>query len=151
MTGDGFSDDIVSGPTTILSDDDKLVFEWLRGDFSFDSKIYSGSLSNKGALVWEGYFVPTDSGVHQILITTDGYVKLEFEDDNYTGVGINTYKTVINSGISTTINVGTVASSNRINIQTQDIPVLGIGLSVTGSNISPNTVIESRQMNLRST
>lgn len=145
VTGDGFSDDIVSGPTTILSDDDKLAFEWLNGDFSFDSKIYSGSLSNKGALVWEGYLVPADSGVHQIVITTDGYVKLEFEDDNYTGVGINTYKTVINSGISTTINVGTVASSNRINIQTQDLPVLGIGLSVTGSNISPNTVIESRQ------
>lgn len=145
VTGDGFSDDIVSGPTTILSNDDKLAFEWLRGRFSFDNKIYSGSLSNKGALVWEGYLVPADSGVHQILINTDGYVKLEFEDDNYTGVGINTYKTVINSGISTTINVGTVASSDRINIQTQDLPVLGIGLSVTGSNISPNTVIESRQ------
>lgn len=144
VVGDGFSDDIVSGPTTILSDDDKIIFEWLNGSFSFDGKIYSGSQSNKGALVWEGYFLPVDSGIHQFTIITDGYIKFEFEDDNYTGVGINTYKTVINSGISTTIDVGTIASSDRINLQTQDIPVLGIGLSVTGSNISPNTVVESR-------
>lgn len=144
VIGDGFTDNIVSGSPTQLSNIDLLSFEWLNGLFEFEGKLYGNSPTSKGALVWEGYFVPTDSGTHSFSIITDGYFKLEFEDDSYTGVGINTYKTVLSAGISTTIDVGTVLSSNRINVQEADAVVVGTGLSITGPNINANATIETR-------
>jgi hypothetical protein len=139
VSGDGFADLIISEFSEVLD------LEWGDGEFEFESTLSQNSGTSKGALVWEGYFIPSFSGTHQFVVTTNGYFKLEFEDDNYVGVGINTYKTVLNTGISTTIDVGTISSSDEINIQTQDASVLGVGLSITGSNISQGSSIESRR------
>lgn len=147
VNGDGYTDgNLVVGSGKELEPEEKLDFEWLSGEFEFGGKIRDKENSNKGALVWEGFFIPTESGVHAFRILSDGYYRLDFQDVSYTGVGINTYSTVIKSGITTTITADGSDSSDRINdISDSDKILVGTGFTVSGPNIATDSFIDSRE------
>lgn len=56
----------------------KEIF-WERGNFNYGSKINTLLLSSYGGVEWTGFIKPTASGQHSFTITTDGYVKIEFD------------------------------------------------------------------------
>lgn len=147
VNGDGYTDgNLVVGSGEELEFEEKLDIEWLSGNFEFGGKIRNKEVSNKGALVWEGFFVPTESGVHAFGIESDGYYRLDFQDISYTGVGINTYSTLIKSGITTTITADGSDSSDRINnISDSDKILVGTGYTISGPNISADSFIDSRE------
>ena len=149
VNGDGYTDgNLVVGSGEELEPGEKNDFEWLSGNFEFNGKIRDKEVSNKGALVWEGFFVPTESGVHRIRITSDGYYRLDFQDISYTGVGINTYSTLIKSGITTTITANGNATTNVIsNISDSDKILVGTGFTVSGPNIAADSFIDNREGN----
>ena len=149
VNGDGYTDgNLVVGSGEELEPGEKNDFEWLSGNFEFNGKIRDKEVSNKGALVWEGFFVPTESGVHGIRITSDGYYRLDFQDISYTGVGINTYSTLIKSGITTTITANGNATTNVIsNISDSDKILVGTGFTVSGPNIAADSFIDNREGN----
>ncbi len=146
VNGDGYTDgNLVVGSGEELEPEEKNSFEWLAGDFEFGGKIRDKEVSNKGALVWEGFFIPTESGIHVISITTDGYARLEFQNISYTGVGINTYSTVIKTGITTTITADGNENTDVINnISNSDQILVGTGMTVSGLNINAGSSIDIR-------
>jgi len=146
VNGDGYTDgNLVVGSGFELSDEQKLDFEWLSGEFSFSEGINQNA---EGALVWEGFFIPTETGNHIFRIISDGYYRFEFQNELYTGVGINTYSTVIKTGITTTITADLTASSDKIdNISASDRILVGTGFTVSGPNINANSIIEFRDTN----
>ena len=146
VNGDGYTDgNLVVGSGEELDPEEKNAFEWLSGDFEFSGKIRDKEVSNKGALVWEGFFVPTESGIHQINIGTDGYARLEFQNISYTGVGINTYSTVIKTGITTTITADGDENTDIINnISNSDQILVGTGMTISGLNINAGSSIDIR-------
>ncbi len=146
VNGDGYTDgNLVVGSGEELELEEKLDFEWLSGEFEFGGKIRDKEVSNKGALVWEGFFIPTESGIHAFRIFSDGYYRLDFQDVSYTGVGINTYSTVIKSGITTTITADGDASEDRIdNISDSDKILVGTGFTVSGPDIAADSFIDIR-------
>ena len=150
VNGDGYTDgNLVVGSGEELDPGEKTAFEWLSGDFEFGGKIRDKEVSNKGALVWEGFFVPTESGVHGIRITSDGYYRLDFQDISYTGVGINTYSTLIKSGITTTITANGSDISDRINsISDSDKILVGTGYTISGPSIAADSFIDSRETSI---
>ena len=146
VNGDGYTDgNLVVGSGEELDPGEKTAFEWLSGDFEFGGKIRDKEVSNKGALVWEGFLVPTESGIHQINIITDGYARLEFQNISYTGVGINTYSTVIKTGITTTITADGDENTDVINnISNSDQILVGTGMTISGLNINAGSSIDIR-------
>jgi len=142
VNGDGYTDgSLVSGSGEELTLEEKNQIEWLYGEFTFDGSIKSSSSTNKGAYVWEGFFVPTESGNHSIRVLTDGYFRLEFQDETYTGVGINTYTTLFKTGITTTITANGDSTTDQIS-NFSDVGVVGVGMTINGSNISADSIIE---------
>ena len=146
VNGDGYTDeDLVSGSGNELTNLEKNELEWLNGTFEFRGKIRNREITNKGAYVWEGFFIPTQDGVYSFSISTSGYIRLEFQDSSYTGVGIGTYVTKIKTGITTTITANGTASSDRISgISAADRIVVGTGMTISGANIAADSRILTR-------
>jgi hypothetical protein len=53
---------------------------WERGNFVYGSKIIVELLSLYGGVQWEGYFKPSEDGLHRLRIYSGGFVKIEFDD-----------------------------------------------------------------------
>lgn len=53
---------------------------WEEGDFVYGNKIVNKLLSSYGGVEWTGYYKPSLSGNHSILIRTTGFVKVEFDN-----------------------------------------------------------------------
>ncbi len=53
---------------------------WERGNFSYENKILVDFVSLYGGVQWEGYFKPTQDGNYSLLITTGGFLKVEFDN-----------------------------------------------------------------------
>jgi hypothetical protein len=64
--------------------DDTLIAKeddfWERGNFVYGNKIIVELLSLYGGVEWEGYFKPSEDGLHRLRITSGGFVKIEFDD-----------------------------------------------------------------------
>jgi hypothetical protein len=63
--------------TNLLAKTDNF---WERGNFVYDSKIIVELLSLYGGVEWEGYFKPSEDGLHRLRIASGGFVKIEFDD-----------------------------------------------------------------------
>ena len=53
---------------------------WEEGDFVYGNKIVNKLLSSYGGVEWTGYYKPSISGNHSIVIRTTGFVKVEFDN-----------------------------------------------------------------------
>ena len=118
---------------------------WESGNFEWDRKLHPSAINVNGGIQWEGYFVPTDTGLHQFSVNTSGCFTLDFqtegyqEDDggNIISVGIETYKEYKRIGIGSTSqgdasNWG--SGNNQISIDDADfMKHVAIGQSVTST------------------
>tara|TARA_B100001113_G_scaffold148052_1_gene121437 strand:- start:965 stop:3295 length:2331 start_codon:yes stop_codon:yes gene_type:complete len=118
---------------------------WESGNFEWDRKLHPSAINVNGGIQWEGYFVPTDTGLHQFTVNTSGCFTLDFqtegyqEDDggNIISVGIETYKEYKRIGIGSTTQ-GDAANwgsgNNQISIDDADfMKHVAIGQSVTST------------------
>jgi hypothetical protein len=62
---------------TLLAKQDDF---WERGNFVYGNKIIVELLSLYGGVQWEGYFKPSEDGLHRLRITSGGFIKIEFDD-----------------------------------------------------------------------
>ena len=118
---------------------------WEAGNFEWDRKLHPSAINVNGGIQWEGYFVPTDTGLHTFNLNTSGCFTLDFqtegyqEDDggNIISVGIETYKEYKRIGIGSTTQ-GDAANwgsgNNQISIDDADfMKHVAIGQSVTST------------------
>jgi len=143
-------------PTTSEGEipDDKF---WEHGEFRYSGKVHPQSVKTNTGVKWEGYYIPTKTGTTQFFVGSTGFYTFDFSRIDYfedndkkqtsasqaaqlaAGIGTNQiYKNYARVGLTTTIaatgNIG--VSSNAITIAANKIPNVGIGMSVSGSNIN---------------
>ena len=98
------ADDIFSGDSGIP--DDNL---WDTGNFQYTGKIHPSSVNANGGVKWEGFYVPTETAAFTFSVDSTASFSFDFEDESYTGVGVNTYREYMRvSGVTTS---GCTASS----------------------------------------
>ena len=128
---------------------------WEAGNFEWDRKLHPSAINVNGGIQWEGYFVPTDTGLHTFTLNTSGCFTLDFqtegyqEDDggNIISVGIETYTEYKRIGIGSTTQ-GDAANwgsgNNQISIDDADfMKHVAIGQSVTSfGNIADGVNID---------
>ena len=143
-------------PTTSEGEipDDKF---WEHGEFRYTGKIHPQSVKANTGVKWEGYYIPTKTGTTEFSVASTGFYTFDFSRFDYfedlnkkqtpasqaaqlaAGIGTNQiYKNYARVGLTTTIaatgNIG--INSNAITIAVNRIPNVGIGMSVSGSNIN---------------
>ena len=115
---------------------------WEDGDFNYTRKIHPNAADENGGIDWEGFFIPTQSGLHSFRINTTGCFTAEFETEGYTS-GIGTYVEHIKVGIaSTAVCTGSSGQTTISVSNSSDMKNIGIGHSVIHSNIADDTSIE---------
>ena len=134
---------------------------WERGTFEYTAKIHPQSSKVNTGVKWEGYFIPTISGIVNFVLTSTGYFTMDFQqvgyqeddDKNETNasksrpVGIaQTYKEHIRIGVSTSIS-GISGSANTIVVDSSNLEkmnTIGIGMTVVlDGKIATGTKVES--------
>ena len=132
--------------------DDKF---WEEGNFSYSGKVHPQSVKANTGVQWEGYYIPRKTGTTEFSISSTGFYSVDFSREDYfednnkqqtptsqqaqidAGIGIGkTYTNYARVGLTTTIAAQGVAGSNAITIATNRVPNVGIGMSVSGSNIN---------------
>ena len=134
--------------------DDKF---WEHGESRYTGKVHPQSVKANTGVKWEGYYIPRKTGTAEFLVSSTGFYTFDFSRIDYfedndkkqtsasqaaqlaAGIGTNQiYKNYARVGLTTTIaatgNIG--VSSNAIAIDANRIPNVGIGMSVSGSNIN---------------
>ena len=134
--------------------DDKF---WEHGEFRYTGKVHPQSVKANTGVKWEGYYIPRKTGTAKFSVSSTGFYTFDFSRIDYfedndkkqtsasqaaqlaAGIGTNQiYKNYARVGLTTTIaatgNIG--VSSNAIAIDANRIPNVGIGMSVSGSNIN---------------
>ena len=141
-------------PTTSEGEipDDKF---WEEGNFAYSGKVHPQSVKANTGVQWEGYYIPRKTGTTEFSVSSTGFYTFDFsrldyfEDNNKqqtptsqqaqidAGVGIGkTYTNYARVGLTTTIAATGSTNTNQITIATNRVPNVGIGMSVSGSNIN---------------
>ena len=136
------ADDIFSGDSGIP--DDNLGIQEISNILE---KIHPSSVNANGGVKWEGFYVPTETAAFTFSVDSTASFSFDFEDESYTGVGVNTYREYMRvSGVTTS---GCTASSagSTLTLDSADRHrFIGIGMDVTSeipSLIRPGTTVES--------
>ena len=122
---------------------------WEDGSFAYSAKVHPQSVKASGGVQWEGYYVPRMTGRSTFSVSSTGFFTMDFakegyfEDDNkvqtpasQSAIGVGqTYTNYLRVGVSTVV-TGTGGVGNEITIPTNRVPTIGIGMTVSGSNIS---------------
>tara|TARA_A100001011_G_scaffold43741_1_gene41074 strand:+ start:1228 stop:3684 length:2457 start_codon:yes stop_codon:yes gene_type:complete len=120
---------------------------WEHGEFSYTGKVHPQSVKANTGVMWEGYYVPRFTGTTEFTINSTGFYTFDFATEGYfendnreqtpasVSAGVATYTSYARVGITTTI-AATGSTGNAITIATNRIPTVGIGMSVSGSNIN---------------
>lgn len=121
---------------------------WEAGNFNYSQKITPESVDTNGGVEWSGYFIPTTSGTHTFSVNTSALMSFEFETAGYVS-GVGTYTQQSRIGLTTTL-VGSASQfSNAITLAAGTVGILtitsfiGVGQSVSGTNIRTGTIVES--------
>ena len=131
--------------------DDKF---WEHGEFRYTGKIHPQSVKANTGVKWEGYYIPRKTGTVTFQVSSTGFYTFDFSREDYfedndgdqtsasedvqiaAGIGIGqTYKNYARVGLTTTI-AATGSVGNEITIAVNKVPNVGIGMSVSGSNIN---------------
>ena len=125
---------------------------WEHGEFSYSAKVHPQSVKASGGVMWEGYYIPRMTGRAEFRVESTGFFTMDFakegyfEDDNKTQTpesqvnlppvaGIaQTYTNYMRVGLSTVV-TGTGGVGNEITVPINRVPTIGIGMTVSGSNI----------------
>ena len=122
---------------------------WELGSFAYSAKVHPQSVKASGGVQWEGYYIPRMTGRSTFSVSSTGFFTMDFAKEGYfetddkvqtpssqatIGVG-QTYTNYFRVGVSTVV-TGTGGVGNQITIPTNRVPTIGIGMTVSGSNIS---------------
>ena len=121
---------------------------WEFGEFFYSGKIHPQSVKANTGVKWEGYYIPVTTGTVDFSIRSTGYYTFDFntvgyqEDNNKntTTPTIPTYTSYARVGLSTEISAtaNPAVSDSQISVDPSRIPTIGIGMTVTGNNITGN-------------
>ena len=112
---------------------------WEDGNFNYTGKIHPQSVNANGGVLWEGFFVPTQTGSYTFNTSASLGFTMDFQTDGYIS-GINTYTEYQRVGLAVTV-TATTSGTNVVTIPTANVPNVGIGMSVSGSGIRSGTII----------
>ena len=112
---------------------------WENGNFNYTGKIHPQSVNANGGVLWEGFFVPTQTGSYTFYTSASLGFTMDFQTDGYVS-GINTYTEYQRVGLAVTV-TATTSGTNVVTIPTANVPNVGIGMSVSGSGIRSGTII----------
>ena len=129
---------------------------WEAGNFEYTNKVHPQSVKANTGVKWEGYYVPTRTGVSRFSISSTGYHTMDFQSPTYeenadnvpiSGIG-NTYTSYARVGLTTTINCDfNTGDVNTIKItdlsDTSPLRTIGVGMTVTGSGINGTPTVQA--------
>jgi len=122
---------------------------WEHGEFAYSGKVHPQSVKANGGVMWEGYYIPRLTGTAVLQISSTGFFTLDFAKEGYfedndkkqtpesqstIGVG-QTYTNYARVGL-TTVMTATGGIGNTMAVPVNRIPTIGVGMTVSGSNIS---------------
>ena len=119
---------------------------WEAGNFDYSGKIHPRSVFTDGGVKWEGYFIPTETGVHNFYPNSSGYYTVDFETPGYIVGAANTYTSAARVGLTTIItgscdpNSGVSNAEHIVDISPDRIKTVGIGMSIQGNGIQSGEV-----------
>ena len=114
---------------------------WEAGDFQYTAKIHPQSINAAGGVQWEGFFIPTETGVYTFYGSSTLGFTLDFQTEGYTsGVGTYTEYARVNLSKSST---GTTSGTDIVTITPAHTQNIGIGMSVTGNGIRTGSKVSS--------
>ena len=119
---------------------------WEHGEFRYTAKIHPQSVKANTGVKWEGYYIPRITGKTVFRVSSTGFYTFDFATDGYfednnknqtpasVSAGVETYTSYARVGMTTTI-AATGNVGNVITIAVNKTQTVGIGMSVSGSNI----------------
>ena len=122
---------------------------WEHGEFAYSAKVHPQSAKANGGVMWEGYYIPRMTGRSTFRVSSTGFFTMDFAKEGYfeydnkvqtpssqatIGVG-QTYTNYFRVGVSTVV-TATGGIGNTMAVPVNRIPTIGIGMTVSGSNIS---------------
>ena len=126
---------------------------WEFGEFFYSGKIHPQSVKANTGVKWEGYYIPVTTGTVDFSIRSTGYYTFDFntvgyqEDNNgnTTTPTIPTYTSYARVGLSTEISAtaNPAVSDSQISVDPSRIPTIGIGMTVSGNNITGTPEVSS--------
>ncbi len=116
---------------------------WENGNFSYSGKITPESVNVNGGVLWEGYFIPTQTGTHSFYINSSACFTFDFETQGYT-TGVGTYTEINRIGLTSSLSASGTSGSNQITLTTaSNTKFVGVGQSVSGVGIYTGSVVAS--------
>ena len=128
---------------------------WEHGEFAYTGKVHPQSVKASGGVMWEGYYIPRKTGTAVLRVASTGFFTLDFAKEGYfedndkkqtpesqstIGVG-QTYTNYARVGL-TTVMTATGGIGNTMAVPVNRIPTIGVGMTVSGSNISGVPTVE---------
>ena len=129
---------------------------WEHGEFAYTGKVHPQSVKASGGVMWEGYYIPRMTGRATFSVSSTGFFTMDFAKEGYfennnkvqtpesqstIGVG-QTYTNYMRVGLTTTV-TATGGIGNTMAVPVNRIPTIGVGMTVSGSNISGVPTVES--------
>jgi hypothetical protein len=116
---------------------------WEQGNFQYSGKLTPESVDVNGGVQWEGYFIPSQTGVHNFSINSSACFTFDFETQGYVS-GVGTYTEINRIGLTTSLSSSGTLNSNQITLTTaSNSKYVGVGQSVSGVGINTGTVVAS--------
>ena len=126
---------------------------WEHGEFAYSAKVHPQSAKANGGVMWEGYYIPRMTGRFTFSVSSTGFFTMDFAKEGYfetddkvqtpesqvalppvAGIA-QTYTNYFRVGVSTVV-TATGGIGNTMAVPVNRIPTIGIGMTVSGSNIS---------------
>ncbi len=129
---------------------------WEHGEFAYSGKVHPQSVKANGGVMWEGYYIPRLTGKAILQVSSTGFFTMDFAKEGYfednnkvqtpesqSAIGVGqTYTNYARVGL-TTVMTATGGIGNTMAVPVNRIPTIGIGMTVSGSNISGVPKVES--------
>lgn len=115
---------------------------WEAGQFNYTGKIHPQSVNAAGGVLWEGFFIPTQTGAYSFYTSSSMGFTVDFEAEGYSGTGIGTYTEYTRVGLAHTVTCVTTVPNN-ITVPTGSVKSIGNNMEVVGAGISIGTKVES--------
>lgn len=116
---------------------------WENGNFQYSGKLTPESVDVNGGVQWEGYFIPSQTGVHNFYINSSACFTFDFETQGYVS-GVGTYTEINRIGLTTSLSASGTINTNQITLTTaSNTKFVGVGQSVSGVGINTGSVVAS--------
>ena len=129
---------------------------WEHGEFQYTGKVHPQSVKASGGVMWEGYYIPRRTGTAVLEVSSTGFFTMDFAKEGYfennnkvqtpesqSAIGVGqTYTNYARVGL-TTVMTATGGIGNTMAVPVNRIPTIGVGMTVSGSNISGVPKVDS--------